>query len=158
MLPLFILGIALMAGLLLAGQWFVNAEPKTLVRGLKWLLLGIILTIVAFFAATGRLGLAFASLPALVPWLVRIRVVHQIYRALMGWRQQQGKQQSWPQGQARGSMTIVEALDILGLEAGASKQEIKAAHHRLISNMHPDHGGSTYLAAQINQAKDVLLG
>ena len=55
-------------------------------------------------------------------------------------------------------MTRAEALQILGLESGAGAQEIKDAHHRLISNMHPDHGGSTYLAAQIYQAKDVLLG
>lgn len=57
-----------------------------------------------------------------------------------------------------GAMGREDALDVLGLTEGATKREIKEAHRRLMSGMHPDHGGSTYLASKINQAKDVLLG
>ncbi|MCK7546680.1 molecular chaperone DnaJ [Marinobacter koreensis] len=58
---------------------------------------------------------------------------------------------------ASGTLTEKEALDILGLEAGASREEIIQAHRRMMQKVHPDHGGSNYLAARINEAKARLL-
>ena len=55
-------------------------------------------------------------------------------------------------------MNRAEALAILGLAEGASSEDIVAAHRTLIQKLHPDRGGNDYLAAKINQAKDVLLG
>ena len=57
-----------------------------------------------------------------------------------------------------GEMTRGAAYAILGLEEGASEEQIIAAHGRLIQRLHPDRGGSTFLAAKINQARDLLLG
>ena len=56
-----------------------------------------------------------------------------------------------------GPMTREEALEILELEGNASTSDIKSAHRRLMKKFHPDHNGSDYMAAKLNEAKDVLL-
>lgn len=57
-----------------------------------------------------------------------------------------------------GPMTRDEAYAVLGLRPGASDADIRAAYTRLMRAAHPDSGGSDWLAARINQARDVLLG
>lgn len=56
-----------------------------------------------------------------------------------------------------GAMTKEEAYKILGLEAGAAAADIRKAHRRLLQRLHADVGGTSVLAARINEAKDVLL-
>ena len=60
-------------------------------------------------------------------------------------------------GTGTGHMSRDEAYEILGLEPGASEEDVKEAHHRLMLKIHPDQGGSNYLATKINQAKDLIL-
>lgn len=80
------------------------------------------------------------------------------------WRARQQRRGGAGAGTSQGSssassaMSRAEALKVLGLKDGASADEVKAAHRRLMAQVHPDHGGSDYLAQQINRAKDVLLG
>ncbi|MGE0238196.1 MAG: molecular chaperone DnaJ [Parvibaculaceae bacterium] len=88
------------------------------------------------------------SRPLLEAWLDRSKV---------GWRE---AWQAGPRGNSgapSGAMSRAEALAVLGLKEGATADDVRAAHRRLMKEFHPDHGGSDYLAAKINQAKDVLL-
>ena len=77
------------------------------------------------------------------------------------WREQFHQEQT--HGDSSGSssggadINIEEAYDILGVPQSASLDEIRSAHKRLIQKVHPDRGGSPYLAAKINKAKDIIM-
>jgi hypothetical protein len=76
-------------------------------------------------------------------------------RRFAGWREaDEGEGQ---RRRSAGAMSRREALEVLGLAEGASAADIIRAHRTLMKKFHPDHGGSTTLAARVNQAKDVLM-
>lgn len=68
-----------------------------------------------------------------------------------------GRAASQPSPPNAPDISVEEAYAILGLRPGADEEAIRAAHHRLMKQVHPDHGGTDYLATKINRARDVLL-
>ena|SRR5215469_4090722 len=150
-------GVGILALLFVLARLFVAADPARLSRFLVW-----------FFGAIAVLGagVALALLllserlaPALIVAGTFAPLAVQLWRR---WRVQTpptgGKSERASAGGMSGAMTRDEAYAVLGLAPGASAAQIREAHHRLMKKVHPDQGGSNYLAAKLNRAKDVLLG
>lgn len=80
-------------------------------------------------------------------------------RRFPAWRQNAQGDATGRQGRAAssGKMSDQEAYEILGVQPGAGRDEISRAHRSLMKKLHPDQGGTTYLAARVNEAKDTLL-
>jgi hypothetical protein len=88
----------------------------------------------------------------------RALLVPYLDRRDPGWSEHaQGDAAAGRPAASSGKMSEQEAYQILGVEAGASADMITRAHRALMKKFHPDQGGSTYLAARINEAKEILL-
>ena len=237
MIAYFILGLALLVGLIFTARWFVSADPAQVAKMARWSLAGVAVVAGLFLIFAGRHILLAFLLPLLIPLLMRSRLLWRRMKAAAGptpgqtsevttrylrmvlhhdsgemigevvegtfagrrldqldeaellalwgecraadaqsaavleayldrtlgvaWREAAGagpsEDGSGP-GAGGEAMTKGDAYAILGLEPGAGDEEIRAAHHRLMLKVHPDHGGSNYLAAKINHAKELLLG
>lgn len=237
MIAYFVLGVALLFGLLLLAKWFAEAEPRHVLKALAWSLgiLGVMAGLALLWA--GRYQLAWIALPALFALATRWRDIKNAIKSARGprqdqtstvetrflrmtlehdtgvmsgvvlagsyagahledlelddlialWREARAEDaqsaavleayldklhgEAWREavaggggtGQAGaapggGPMDEDEALEILGLSKGASREEVRRAYRELMQKLHPDHGGSNWFAAKLNEAKRVLIG
>ena len=127
-----------------------------------WSTAGVIIGTLVVLAATGRMHWLYAlggSIAAFMPRVISaLRYLPLINRFRQHYTQQKSQQSGQQSARTRSGMTVEEAREILGLKPGASREEVIQAHKRMMQKVHPDRGGSDYLAAQINKAKDTLLG
>lgn len=85
-----------------------------------------------------------------------VRLLEAYLERLPGWGRKK-REEPGRRGRSDSGMSRAEALEVLGLKGGAGADEIKLAHRTLMKKLHPDQGGSTYFAARLNEAKDILL-
>ena len=240
MFPWLILAIGVTVGLYLVAKWWIQAEPRQLLKALRWTGAALGLLLLAVIAISGR----WIWLPSLLfpasPWLVRFRALNTMRKNARGPRRGQSSKISTrfvdmvldhDSGEMTGEVTdgpftgrrldqltlgelielwrecakedeqsrlvlenfldrghpewrsvadagpreettdarsdspwttagmsADEACEILGVAPGALPQDIETAYRRVMKSAHPDHGGSDWMAAKVNQAKDVLLG
>lgn len=125
---------------------------------------GIFLGVLVLLVVSGKMHWIGAALGALIPFLRNAYglLSHVLPLWLQRKKAQQDTQPNEPPKPAPIPMAIQEALDVLGLEGDITKGDISEsmiqdAHRRLIQKLHPDRGGNDYLAAKINQARDLLV-
>jgi hypothetical protein len=148
-----LLGLGMLVVLLGTARGFSTARIATVKTFLAWVAALGGLALATMLLLTGRGGAAIGALimfgPLVWSW----------------WQEGAGRKPGArpaggprPRAAASGAMTRDEAWQVLGLRPGASVADIRAAHLRLMQAAHPDRGGSDWLAARINQARDLLLG
>ena len=141
--------------------WYQRADSESRNRSLVSIMLYGVAAALLILVITGRIPWLFALFSAATPWINRALSVKFMWdrfnRSQNSGNSGYSQKETGPPGLSNTNMTAEEAYKILNLEPGASEQEIIDAHRKLILKIHPDKGGSEFLAAQINNAKDTLL-
>lgn len=154
--------ISLIFALFLCLRWLRNKPAHELNQAFKKLALFIVICLLLFLALSGRLHWLIALVAALLPFLKRLLPLMRFLPLLGRWLSLYRARQSPNEGTkhqhtANLAMSVDEALAVLELQQPINRDSITQAHRQLISKFHPDRGGSTYMAARINQARDLLI-
>src|SRR5664279_2777435 len=142
---------------------FLKTSPAVLARYAKFLFLLVTGLIVLYLTVSGRLNWLFALTCVAIAFIFRLMPALLRYAPYLHrlWSQFDSAKRNTSQrpnkATSKGDMSIEEAHEVLDLKMGASEAEIIAAHRKLMQKIHPDRGGSNYLAAKINLAKKILL-
>ncbi len=124
--------------------------------------IALLLIVLTVMGRAHWVGAALASLLAgfrfILPWAIRAFPLLQRYLQAKEHLNTESQYRSESkQAPAKQTMTVQEALDVLGLEDNPTEKEIVEAHRKLIQKVHPDRGGNDFLAATINNAKETLI-
>ena len=147
----FLLGLIALGLALAVSRWYVSTSPSTLASMVRYGGAAFLFT----------LGLLVATRGGVIPGLLFLGAATALWTGAAGrYRrddsEQDGQGERPPHSVDR-AMTRQKALEILGLTGSPDDDEIKEAHRRLIQKLHPDHGGTDFLASQLNEARDLLL-
>ncbi len=165
-----ILLIAVIAIVLILWHKIKNAKQDERKKLIFWSISGGAAAILGLLAVTGHLNIitaAIAGLIALFPKFLQfarfLPLISRLFQQKNSQQQQTRQQQGHEGGkqqtaQGKKAMSTNEAMEVLALKPGYKKEDVIQAHRRMMQKVHPDRGGSDYLAAQINAAKDVLIG
>ncbi len=142
-------------------MWFKikNTKGEDRKKLIVWTVVGTVIAVLGILAITGRLNVITALIGGLIALIPKAMHLLRYLPLINRFRQQASQQSSQKHASAnKTDMSKEQACEILGIKPDCSKDEIITAHRRMMQKVHPDRGGSDYLAAQINQAKDTLLG
>lgn len=153
--------IAIIGIALILWHKITTASGEKRKKMILWSITGSVIGLLGLLAITGHLNIITAAiagivalLPRALPLLKYLPFVSSLYKQ----EKHNHQQAQTPPPRGRQTMSAEEAMEVLGLKPGYTKEEVKMAHRRMMQKVHPDRGGSDYLAAQINKAKDTLLG
>lgn len=149
---LVLLSLGLLVGAYILLRWIASLDSHSLARALKYFSLIIVAIAILLMILTGRAAHGLAVLLGLLPFVMRWYLVRR--QELKEKTSDRSETKQVPQ---KTGMTLEEAYEILDLPENASRKEVMKAYRKLMEKVHPDKGGSTYLASQINEAKDLII-
>lgn len=157
--------VALLLALLMLLRRYTTWDAAAKKKFWAWFLFTLFFAGIVLLTISGRLHVIAAIVAGAIPFMKRllpfiryIPVLRRFYRERkLKQGGSSGSQQSGTPSKSGSPMSAADAYAVLGLTAGASRQDIIDAHRSLMQKLHPDRGGNDFLAAQLNQAKDVLL-
>ena len=155
---LFLLGVMVLCVLLFGAKLFASGDPKALATSLRWVGSIAAAILALFFLLRGQVVIALV-IAGFALWLFtegRFRpAIFDLFSKFSGGPTGPGPQPNRRAG--TDTMSVSQAREILDVPVGVTVEMVKESHHRLMLKVHPDVGGSSFLAAQINRAKEVLL-